>query len=60
MTKINETNLTRKFEEDLIIFGSPFIPNHKEMPTLEKYRLFKEMNKLSIFERKGIRDTQRI
>ena len=52
MSKINESNLARKFEDDLMIFDSPPEIDYKEISVSKKYRLFKEMKNLTIFDKK--------
>ena len=48
MNKINELNLNRIFEEDLIIFDSPHETGHEEVQASENYFLFKEMKNLML------------
>ena len=52
MSKINESNLVRKFEDDLMIFDCPPEIDNKEISVSEKYKLFKEMKNLTIFDQK--------
>ena len=46
LSKINEGNLTRNFEEDLIIFDNQNETEQEEIKSSEYYRLFKDMKSL--------------
>ena len=48
LNKINEINLTRMFEEDLIIFDRQNEAEPEEVEASENYRLFKDMKSLTL------------
>ena len=52
LNKINEINLTRMFEEDLIIFDRQNEAEPEEVEASENYRLFKGMKSLTLWDKK--------
>ena len=52
LNKINEINLTRMFEEDLIIFDRQNEAEPEEVEASENYRLFKDMKSLTLWDKK--------
>ena len=52
ITKINELNLTRSLEEDLIIFDTPDHSDEENIQISDDYKMFKEVRSLSIWSRK--------
>ena len=50
LSKINEVNLIRMFEEDLIIFDSQCEAEPEDIKASENYKLFKDMKSLTIWD----------
>ena len=57
--RVDESNLNRNFEEDLIVFDDADKNLHKSNDWTDTYRLFKDLEQLTLKARKKGEDTQK-